>query len=216
MTERKTFKRRVRDRMEKTGERYTAARRHVVEETAAPEPSAEGMVSEAAVQGATGRGWGEWYEILDAWGAAERTHKEIARHLQEEHGVSGWWAQSVTVGYERARGRRAKHQTASGWTIGASVTVPVPVTELWEAFTNEERRAAWLPGAVLRERTSRPPRGARYDFGDGTTRLVADFTDKGERSTVTIAHERLPSAEEAERMKAFWRERLAALKSALS
>ena len=38
MTERKSLKRRVRSRMEKTGERYTAARRHVLDE---PEPAVD-------------------------------------------------------------------------------------------------------------------------------------------------------------------------------
>jgi hypothetical protein len=32
---------------------------------------------------------------------------------------------------------------------------------------------------------------------------------------VSLIHERLPNADEAERMKAYWRERLAALKSEL-
>jgi hypothetical protein len=46
--------------------------------------------------------------------------------------------------------------------------------------------------------------------------VVADFTAKGEaKSTVAIEHERLPDAETAERMKAYWRERLSELKRAL-
>ena len=42
------------------------------------------------------------------------------------------------------------------------------------------------------------------------------FTAKGEaKSTATLQHERLPDAEEAERMKPFWRERVAVLKEVL-
>ena len=55
MTQRKTLKRRVRARMEKTGERYTAARAHVVGEPA-PEPDLSGLASEDALAAATGRG----------------------------------------------------------------------------------------------------------------------------------------------------------------
>ena len=45
--------------------------------------------------------------MLDGWEAASRSHTEIARWLREEHGVDGWYSQSITVGYERARGLRA-------------------------------------------------------------------------------------------------------------
>jgi hypothetical protein len=42
------------------------------------------------------------------------------------------------------------------------------------------------------------------------------FTAKGDaKSAVALAHERLADAEEAERMKVWWRERLAALKGLL-
>jgi hypothetical protein len=42
------------------------------------------------------------------------------------------------------------------------------------------------------------------------------FEAKGEaKSTVALEHERLPDADEAERMKAYWRERVTALKGEL-
>ncbi|MFJ5707752.1 hypothetical protein [Streptomyces sp. NPDC093105] len=60
-------------------------------------------LSDEALTAATGRGWAEWFARLDAWGAADRGHTEIARHLVEDEGVGGWHAQSVTVGYEQER-----------------------------------------------------------------------------------------------------------------
>ena len=60
------------------------------------------------------------------------------------------------------------------------------------------------------------PKSARFDWSDGSTRILVGFTSKGDaRSTVALAHERLPDADEADRMKAFWRERVAALKELL-
>ena len=58
----------------------------------------------------TGRVWDEWFALLDAWGGVERPHPEIARWLNQEHGIPGWWAQGVTVAYEQARGLRAPRQ----------------------------------------------------------------------------------------------------------
>ena len=217
MTRQRSFKRLVRARMEKTGESYSAARAMLLraEEPKATEGPALPM-SDEAIRRRTGRGWEEWFDLLDEWGAAERPHPEIARWLSEERGVDGWDAQSVTVGYERASGRRAVGEHAEGFAITASKTMAVPVDRLYEAFVDESLRERWLPGGALRERTSSRPKSARFDWGDGSTRVLVGFTSKGDaRSTLALAHERLPDAEEAERMKAFWRDRVAGLKELL-
>ena len=218
MTRQKSFKRLVRTRMEKTGQSYTAARAALL---AAEEPKAsEGpalTMSDAAIRRRTGRGWEEWFDLLDGWGATERPHKEIARWLAYQHGVDGWGAQAITVSYERARGLRAVGQHADGFAVTASKTVAVPVERLYEAFVDASLRRRWLPDeADLRERTASKPKSARFDWGDGETRVIVSFTAKGEeKSVVALAHERLPEAGEAERMKAFWRDRVAALKEIL-
>ena len=209
MTTQQSFKRRVRARMEKTGESYTAARAQLL-----PEPEWEARISAEKVRERTGHTWNEWFALLDAWGAAEREHPEIAAWLRSEHGVPGWWAQGVTVEYEKARGLRPVGGDRDGThNAGASKTVAVPVERLYDAFMDLEQ---WAPGAPLRERTAKPSRTARYDWGDGSTRVIAGFEAKGEaKSTVAISHERLPDAESAEQMKAYWRERLAVLKAVL-
>ena len=198
--------------MEKTGESYTAARRQLIEAGEAP-AVAEPRVSDDAVAKATGRGWADWFALLDGWGAKERPHKEIARWLMDEQGVAGWWAQSVTVEYERARGLRAPGQRPDGWEVGASKTVAVPVERLYEAFTADAERERWLPGAELRLRTATAPKSARYDWEDGSTRVVVLFEAKDDaKSVIFLGHEKLPDADTADEMKAFWRERVAALK----
>jgi hypothetical protein len=215
VTERKSFKKRVRARMEKTGERYTAARRHVAGgegEGPSPEPVdpvSIGLTSDETLVQRTGRGWNEWIAILDDWGAVERPHGEIATYLGEAHGLPGWWAQQVTVGYERARGLRDVGQRrGGGYEVNVTKTVNVPVERLYEAFL-----ALDLPLSV---RTAQPNRSARFDWEDGTTRVIVGFEAKGEaKSTVAVQHERLPDAETAERTKQEWRERLAALKADL-
>jgi hypothetical protein len=217
MTRQKSFKRLVRTRMEKTGESYTAAR---VSLLSAEEPNAtEGpalTMSDEAIRRRTGRGWEEWFELLDEWGAAERPHPEIARWLAAEQGIDGWDAQSVTVSYERARGGRAVGEKAEGFSVTASKTVGVPVERLYDAFVDESQRRRWLPDAQLRERTASKPKSARFDWGDGETRVIVGFLAKGEaKSTVALEHERLADAQEADRMKSFWRDRVAVLKEVL-
>ncbi len=210
MTEDKARKRAIRSRMAKTGERYTAARRHVA--TLLPPRAADPGRSEAAVRRGTGKGWDEWFRILDRWGGTSRTHTEIVRHLNEEHGVPSWWSQTVRVGYERARGMREPHQTTKGFQVGVSRTFPVGVMQLCMAFEDDNRRRRWLEAGTLKLRTSQRGKSARYDFRDGTSRVHAYFASKGRgKSSVAIQHERLPDADAVEEMRAFWKERLTRL-----
>jgi len=216
MTRQSSFKRLVRSRMEKTGESYTAARSVLL---TADEPKAtEGAtlsVSDEVIRTRTGKGWEEWFDLLDESGAAELPRAESFAWFAE-HGVEGWSAQAVRINYQRARGLRAVGEHADGFTVTASKTVGVPVERLWEAFVDESLRRSWLPGDGLRERTTTKPRSARFDWGDGETRVVISFEAKGEaKSTASLAHERLVDAVEAERMKTFWRERVATLKEVL-
>jgi hypothetical protein len=217
MTRQKSFKRLVRARMEKTGESYTSARASLL---AAAEPNAtEGptlTMSDEAIGRRTGHGWEHWFDLLDEWGATERSHTDAARWLREEQDTGGWTAQAIVVSYERARGLRAVGEHADGFTVTASKTVAVPVDRLYEAFVDEALRREWLPDAELRERTATRPKSARFDWDGGDTRVVVGFEAKGDaKSTASLAHEKLPDAAEAERMKAFWRERVAALKEVL-
>jgi uncharacterized protein YndB with AHSA1/START domain len=219
MTRHKSFKRLVRLRMEKTGESYTAARLALL---GAAEPStAEEPVlaaSDDAIRRRTGRGWEEWFDALDEWGAAERPHREIARWVAEQLGIEplAWNTQAVTVSYERARRSRAVGERVDGFAVTASKTVAAPVEALYEAFVDESWRVRWLPAGGLRVRTATKARSARFDWGDGSTRVAVAFTAKGEaKSIVALEHARLADAQEAKTMKAFWRERVAAVKELL-
>ena len=217
MTTRKSFKRLVRSRMAKTGESYTAARRSLLSAQDPNTPDAPALtVSDEVIRRRTGRGWEEWFGVLDEWGAISKPHSEIARWVASEHGVDGWSSQSVTVSYERARGRRAVGEHADGFAVTASKTVAVPVERLYDVFVDPSLRKRWLPDDALRERTATKPKSARFDWGEGETRVIVGFESKGEsKSTVSLEHARLSDAAEAERMKAFWRDRVAALKEVL-
>ncbi len=217
MTRQRSFKQLVRTRMEKTGESYTAARASLL--TVEEVPAAAVLAtSDASIRGRTGRGWEEWFDVLDDWGAPERTHRETARWVAEQLGIHplAWNAQAITGSYERARGLRAVGEHENGFSISASKTVAVPVERLYDAFVDPALRAAWLPDGELSERTATKPKSARFDWGDGSTRVIVSFAAKGEgKSTLTVQHERLPGAAEAERMKAYWRERVTAMKREL-
>ncbi len=173
--------------------------------------TAPGMSDEAILRG-TGKTWAEWIALLDAWGGTAHTHPEIARYLHETFDINGWWAQGVTVGYERARGMRAVHERPDGFSANASKTFPVPVQRLFAAFVEPDERERWLEAVALRNRTSQPNKSARFDVLPGVGRLAATFTARGaEKAAVQLQQERLADAEEVGRWKTLWKEQLAHL-----
>ena len=174
-------------------------------------------MNDATLQKATGKGWPEWIALLDAWQGATHTHTEIARHVHETYGIDGWWAQNVTVGYERARGMRALHQRPDGFSMSVSKTFPVPVERLFAAFVEPDQRARWLDGIALRNRTSRPPKSARFDVLPGETRLAVNFIPRGpEKAVAQLQQDHLADAADVARCKALWQAQLARLADVLA
>lgn len=224
MTTQKAFKQRVRARAARTGESYTAARAQLIRKAdasggATPVPIDTRLlagVSEEAMMSRTGRPLADWFELLDAWGADSRTHTEIARWLVSEHGVEGWWSQSITVAYERARGRRVLHQTAAGFSVGVTRTVVATPEAVTAAFRDPGRRAAWFPDAPLEVHEGYTGKRGRYDWTDPASKVWVDQAPKPDgRTTVTVTHERLPDADTVATMKERWRAALDRLKALL-
>ena len=111
-------------------------------------PSTKGEVTDESARKKTGHGLDHWFAVMDAFGAAAKGHTATAAHLHEEHGVSGWHAQGITVAYERAHGLRELNQSCTGtFQVSVSKTVPATVAEVVDALKSAERRAAWLRDA---------------------------------------------------------------------
>jgi hypothetical protein len=223
MTTQRLFKHRVRERMSKTGESYAAARRYVAAARERVEAarsarlaSATELASDDKVIEGTGRSWEAWLVLLDRWGARHRKRGETVEFLMTEHGVSGWYAQAITTGFERTRGMRLKHQQPDGFTVYASKTVGVPIGVLFDAFADEQTRRQWLTDGAMSPRTAQRDKVARFDWDGGPTRVSVTFEAKGPaKATASVSHERLADPDAAETAKAAWKPRLAALKDHL-
>ena len=240
MTTQKDFKRLVRGRMQKTGESYTAARANllsakrkatnvesnghgpvpataVASTGAAPTtPPADfakiaGM-SDEAVKAKTGCNWERWVWALDQVHAYNWPHSEIAQYVHEKYKVPGWWTQTVTVGYERIRGLRARGQRRSGsWEASKSKTINAAVGTVFKSFKQPKLRSAWLPENKPVVRTSVPNKSLRLTWDDGTSVEVYLVAKGRSKAQVAIQHTKLPSRDAADRMKEFWSEHLDAL-----
>lgn len=173
-------------------------------------------MSDAAVQAKTGKNWAEWFELLDAAGAETMSHQQIVAYLREQHQLSGWWQQNVTVTYEQARGLRAKHQMPDGFQISVTKTLPASASRVFAAWQDAELRARWLPDPVVTIRTMTPDKSVRLVWVDGSSRVDVLLYPKGDHKTqVTVQHHKLPHAAAAAQMKVYWAEAVAQLKQLL-
>ena len=241
MPTQKDLKRLVRARMHKTGEAYTSARAHVlakprvkprsstatapavdtvVPEKAAPNPkeyaTLAGM-SDAVIKEKTGCTWERWVNALDYYRAAEMSHGDIATLIRTKYKTPSWWTQTVTVGYERIKGLRARSQQRDG-SYGAtkSRTFNVPVSELFDAWMDASVRKRWLNGANVKVRTAKAPKTMRLDWTDGTI-IAVGFTSKGKsKSAVALEHSKLPDRDAVKAVKDYWSERFDALAEVLA
>jgi hypothetical protein len=162
-------------------------------------------MSDEAVKAKTGKTWKQWFTILDRAGAAKLTHQEIVTYLSTEHGVGSWWQQMLTVNYEQASGRRARHQKPDGFQISVSRTIKTPLSSVYKAFANERARIAWLPEEGLTIRTAIVNKSLRVTWKDGKSSLEISFLKKADdKSQVVVQHSKLANPTAAARMKSYW------------
>ena len=229
----KDLKRIIRARMRKTGESYTAARAHIIQKagaraaarasaarpaTAAPSDLGKlaGM-SDASVKQKTGCGWERWVRSLDARGADQRPHREIVALVHGFGKTDDWWSQMVAVGYERIKGLRARGQRRDGsYEATKSRTFHVPVATLFDAWADASIRRRWLKGGAVTVRTAAAPKSMRLGWNDFSIVAVGFFAKGASKSSVALAHTKVPDRETADRLKQFWSDRLDALGGVLA
>lgn len=215
MTKQESFKRRIRTRMVRTGERYAEARRILIEQStssslqrpwvAAPE------LSDDAIRSGTGLGWDQWCDLIDAFVGRDDGHKATAGHVRDEHGVGDWWVQAVTVGYERITGRRLPHQMADGtFTANKSRMVKTDGDVLRQLLLDTEDRAHLFPDVPTQLKSKPTSKVIRIAIGPGVAMLTLDQVDGG-RVKVRIEHTRLPAFDDVEEWKFYWSEWLDAI-----
>lgn len=172
--------------------------------------------------------------FLDDLGAREMDHKEIVALIAGPGGLpSGWWQQSVAVGYEQARGLRVVGQTsAGGFQIGVQRTLSVSMDTAWGLLTEGPGQGIWL--GATEDLDFR--KGERYRTSDGVwgevrsaapgqrvrltwcspdlahpSTLQVTIVPSGGNTSVRFHQERLTNLEERERMRAHWRDVLEGL-----
>ncbi len=131
--------------------------------------------------------------------------------------LSGWWAQGVTVGYERIVGLRLPGQMPDGtFTVSRSRLLELDADKLRGRLLDDERRAQLLAGFTTVLRSKPASKSLRFSLADaaGEPLGVLMFTidpAAGDLIRLTVTHEKLPDVGSTDAWKARWGEWLAAL-----
>ncbi len=171
-----------------------------------------GGISSAATKKATGQTWAQWLALLDRAGAGKNAAPGNRPVVADPYKLPDWWGQMVAVGYEQARGLRVKHQKPDGFEISVTKTIAAPVDRAFAAWKDATLREKWLPRTPLTVRKATPHKSIRILWPDGTN-LSVNFWPKGPlKCQVVPQHARLATPESAEKMKAYWAEKLDGLR----
>ena len=166
------------------------------------------MISNASVKARTGKDWASWFELLDRAGATKLGHTATAGLLMKKHGVPGWWAQNVTVEYERARGLRELHQGAGGYKVAVTKTMSTGLAHLYEATVNARQRRKWFPRGAFEVSSQTRDKYFRGPWKK-TARLEVGFYSKGAgKAQIALQVSRLASRGDVEKTRETWKKAL--------
>lgn len=190
-------------------------------------------VAGETVRESTGRTWEEWEALLDSRGAADLSHKQIVAMLADGLVDSSWWRQSITVDYEKRKGKRVVGQTSDGgFEIGVRRTLPIRPDDAWRLLFSPGGLRAWLGDASALSLE----KGAAYTTKDGAAGEVRAIEagshvrltwqppgwakpsviqvrvlPAGERTTLSFHQERMPAAADRDARRAHFQAALDAL-----
>jgi uncharacterized protein YndB with AHSA1/START domain len=194
-------------------------------------------LTDAACRNATGKTLSEWFAVLDAAGGLDVGRRDLVHHVFDDAGKDEWWAVTIVVEYERARGAVEKDGRPKGYSICSTKTVQAPIAAVFAAFGDERLLSRWFgpgsrgtfaAGGVLtngdgdrltwdRIRADKDLRASWQapDLAPGSSLEVA-FADKGKgRTGITLNHTRIQERAAADRLRAGWSLCLDALKRLL-
>lgn len=167
------------------------------------------LISEKAIEKATGQPWSVWFDRLEEMGARDLSHKDIATKLVADYQVDGWWAQSLTVRYEQVVGRRRVGQSTDGsFSISVSKTLPGSLNEalLWW-LKRVQSRTEFNNVEIVSSSTTETEKWRNYRVAlqDGSRVVVGIYAKTPTKASLGLAHDKLPSAEAGEVWRGYWK-----------
>lgn len=181
-------------------------------------------VSDASAKATTGKTFAEWF----AWIEQEHPGKGRRDVIQAIYDATGrgkdiWWPTVIWVEYERSQGIVKKDGLAEGYNICSTKTVGASVDDCYNAFVGSASEGGDYSddgGNKGQWTRLRPGKDARLTWQtagvEHPTQVDVSFVDKGKGKTgITLMHQRMQSAEEADGVRRAWAAYFDAMKSKL-
>lgn len=167
-------------------------------------------ISEEAVVKATGRVWDEWMALLEQCDAAKLNHTQIAALLQEEYEVTAWWAQTITVEYERMIGRREVGQNCTGtYQAGASKTLPGTMGTIYKAWLDYMKGKESLNDVPYEQAPTTSEtekwRYWRVALADGSKPVITITQKATGKVHLAVNHDKLNDTDAVAAWKTYWK-----------
>jgi uncharacterized protein YndB with AHSA1/START domain len=193
--------------------------------------------SDAACKAATSRSIDQWFAELDALGGAALGRRELVHRIHTAANKNDWWATTIVVEYEKARGVFEKDGRPKGYSVCSTKTIAAPVERVFAAFGDPADLDRWLgEGTTIAfadggELTNADGNRATFtrirankdlrldwrspDLAPGTSVEVL-FADKGNGKTgITLNHNRIQDRLDADVLRATWARAFDRLKAVL-
>lgn len=192
-------------------------------------------VTDPAAKKETGKTLKQWFEVLDAQGDYGR--RKAVQYLYATEKVPEWWAVTIAVEYERARGMLKKDGLLEGYGICVTKTIKAEAADVYRAWTDTKALAQWFGdgvkaqvedggsfkdgagnrGSFQRVRENKDLRFSWENPAFSTPSLV-DVTFDGKtpgKTLLMVNHSRIQTRAEADGLRSAWGEALDRLKQQL-
>lgn len=161
------------------------------------------------VKKSTGKEWDEWFSLLKVEEAEKLPHSEIAALLNSKHNVPGWWAQTITVEFERLIGRRKVGQAGDGtFQTTTTKTMKGDLDQVFNIWLNQARKTDRFNNQLIEEgpiiSKSEKWRYWRVILKNGL-RIVASVGYKtADKSILSLTTGKLPDQDSIKDWKNYW------------
>jgi len=194
-------------------------------------------LSDAHVRQKTGKTLPQWYARIDSLGGLTLGRRDLVQALHAELDQDEYWAVTLAVEYEKARGQKEKDGRPRGYSICATKTLGAPLSAVWRAWTQGQELDRWLgPKTALELKeggTLANADGDRWTLGriregkdlrftweragcaEGSAVEVLFAAKPKDRAGITLNHTRIQERKAADELRAAWGEALERLKGVL-
>lgn len=191
----------------------------------------EHEVGDEACVKSTGKPLAYWVEQIASRPELAGSRREAINWLYAEMNKDPWWPTTAWVEYEARHGIVKKDGRPEGYNICVTKTIAAPLARVFPSF-DADRLADWFGPVraegesftddsgnrltIVRARDGKDHRWRWQTAGvEAETEVDIHLSEKAGKTGIVLNHNRIPSREEADGLRAAWGEALARLKSLL-